>query len=308
MVSNIITTEKLCKTFSTGGLQQHVLRNLDLEIRAGDFTVIMGASGAGKSTLLYALSGIDTPTLGAIRFGDEHIDRMSSDRLAVFRRRNCGFVFQQIYLCDNMSLMDNVMAAGLLVNINRRQVATRARELFERMGLGEQDWRKFSAQLSGGEAQRGAIVRALINTPAVLFADEPTGSLNSASGDAVLDLLTQTNQDGQSVIMVTHDIKSALRGNRVLYLKDGVICGECELGAYVDGFAESGAEDVCQGDGEFDTLIQGRANMHDNPECVKFSVPLTHGQKVRPPVYALSGAEAEARRTLLRGFLAEMGW
>jgi putative ABC transport system ATP-binding protein len=235
MTENIITTRKLCKTFSSGGLQQHVLRNLDMEIRKGDFTVVMGASGSGKSTLLYALSGMDAPTLGEITFCDKKISGLNSDKLALFRRKHCGFVFQQIYLCDNMSLMDNVMASGLLVNKNRREVAARANDLFEQVGLPERDRRKFPAQLSGGEAQRGAIVRALINTPAILFADEPTGALNSSSGEAVLDLLTRMNQNGQSVIMVTHDLKSALRGNRILYLKDGVICGECDPGAYDSG-------------------------------------------------------------------------
>ena len=232
MEQNIITTNKLCKTFSTDGLQQHVLRNLDLEIRKGDFTVIMGVSGAGKSTLLYALSGMDTPSLGEITFGDEKISTKNSDKLALFRRKNCGFVFQQIYLCDNMSLMDNVMASGLLVSKKRKQVAAKAAELFEKVGLSTQDWRKFPAQLSGGEAQRGAIVRALINDPAILFADEPTGALNSASSNVVLDLLTQANQNGQSIVMVTHDVNSALRGNRIVYLKDGVLCGECALGEY----------------------------------------------------------------------------
>jgi putative ABC transport system ATP-binding protein len=235
MAGNIITTSKMCKTFSAGGLQQHVLRNLDLEIREGEFTVIMGASGSGKSTLLYALSGMDAPTLGEITFGGEKISGRSSDRLALFRRKNCGFVFQQIYLCDNMSLMDNVMASGLLTDRDRRRVAARAAELFERVGLSERDALKFPAQLSGGEAQRGAIVRGLINDPAVLFADEPTGALNSASGEAVLDLLTEVNRGGRSVVAVTHDLKSALRGGRVLYLNDGVICGECALGDYAGG-------------------------------------------------------------------------
>ena len=232
MATNIITTNKLCKTFSTGGVQQHVLRNLDLEIHAGDFTVIMGPSGSGKSTLLYALSGMDTPTLGDVFFCEEKISDYSSDKLAVFRRKNCGFVFQQVYLCDNMSLMDNAMASGLLVSKDRKQVAAKASKLFEQVKLSEQDWRKFPAQLSGGEAQRGALVRALINSPAILFADEPTGALNSASGKAVLDLLTEVNESGQSLVMVTHDLLSALRGNRVLYLRDGVIRGDCALGEY----------------------------------------------------------------------------
>jgi putative ABC transport system ATP-binding protein len=213
-------------------LQQHVLRNLDLEIRQGDFTVIMGASGAGKSTLLYALSGMDTPTLGEITFKGEKISDKSNDKLAIFRRKNCGFVFQHIYLCDNMNLMDNVMASGLLAHKNRRHVAAKAEDLFTRVGLTKQDWIKFPAQLSGGQAQRGALVRALINTPAILFADEPTGALNSAAGEAVLDLLTDANHQGQSIVMVTHDLNCACRGNRVIYLKDGIICGECALGVY----------------------------------------------------------------------------
>jgi putative ABC transport system ATP-binding protein len=228
----IIQTNKLCKTFSTGGIQQHVLKNLDLTINRGDFTVIMGASGAGKSTLLYALSGMDKPTLGEVFFSDQDITALSNDALAVFRRRHCGFVFQQIYLLDNMSLMDNVLASGLLVSRDRRALVRRARALFEQVGLGEQDWRKFPAQLSGGEAQRGAVVRALINEPTVLFADEPTGALNSTAGTAVLDLLTRINREGQSVVLVTHDIRSACRGNRVLYLQDGSLQGELELGWY----------------------------------------------------------------------------
>ena len=111
----LIKTNKLCKTFSNGGVQQHVLKNIDLELYKGDFTIIMGASGAGKSTLLYALSGMDTPTLGSIEFGGKVISNLTSDGLAVFRREHCGFVFQQIYLIDGMSAMDNILAAGLLV-------------------------------------------------------------------------------------------------------------------------------------------------------------------------------------------------
>lgn len=235
MSQAIVTTQKLCKTFSQSGLQQHVLKNLDLEIREGDFTVIMGASGAGKSTLLYALSGMDRPTLGGIRFAGQDISRMNNDQLAVFRRQNCGFVFQQVFLMDSMSVMDNVLACGLLAGGERKAVAARAKALFEQVGLREADWKKFPSQLSGGEAQRAGMVRALINTPKVVFADEPTGALNSASGKAVLDVLTQVHQNGQNVVMVTHDLRSARRGNRILYLKDGVVCGECGLGSYVDG-------------------------------------------------------------------------
>lgn len=232
MQHGILTTSKLSKTFSSGGLQQHVLKNLDLQIFDGEFTVIMGSSGAGKSTLLYALSGMDKPTLGEISFESQIISKLDNDKLAVFRRKNCGFVFQQIYLLDNMSLMDNVMASGLLICRNRKEIAAKAKNLFTRVGITESIWRKFPSQLSGGEAQRGGIVRALINNPKILFADEPTGALNSASGTAVLDVLTEVNKSGQSIVMVTHDLRSAVRGSRIIYLKDGSVCGECNLGVY----------------------------------------------------------------------------
>jgi len=229
----IIKTNKLCKTFSNGGLQQHILKNIDMEIYEGDFTVIMGASGAGKSTLLYALSGMDKPTLGDINFLDNEISQMTNDQLAVFRRDHCGFVFQQMYLLDNMSVLDNILTSGFLVNKNRKEVVGRAKQLLGQLNIDEMTWKKFPSQISGGEAQRVGIVRALINNPKIVFADEPTGALNSANGQAVLDALTDVNEEGQSVVMVTHDLRSARRGNRILYLRDGVIHGECLLGKYV---------------------------------------------------------------------------
>jgi len=238
MQSTILSTNKLCKTFSSGGIQQHVLKNLDINIIQGDFTVIMGASGAGKSTLLYALSGMDKPTLGEIRFEGREISGLTNDRLAVFRRDNCGFVFQQIYLLDNMSILDNILACGLLVSKNRKAVAGRAKQLLNLLNLDETIWHKFPSQVSGGEAQRAGIARALINNPKIVFTDEPTGALNSTFGKAVLDALTEVNEQGQSIVMVTHDLRSARRGNRILYLRDGVIHGECRLGKYVSGDKE----------------------------------------------------------------------
>lgn len=228
----LLKTENLSKSFSNGGNMQHVLKNIDLQLYKGDFTVIMGSSGAGKSTLLYALSGMDTPTLGTITFGDRVISNLSQDRLAVFRRDHCGFVFQQIYLIDGMSVMDNVLSAGLLVSKDKKALLAKAKELFEAVDISEETQRKFPSQISGGEAQRVGIVRALINSPEILFADEPTGALNSKTGLDVLDTLTRFNEQGQSVVMVTHDMRSARRGNRILYLKDGAITGECDLGKY----------------------------------------------------------------------------
>lgn len=229
----LLKTESLSKSFSNDGTMQHVLKNIDVQLYKGDFTVIMGASGAGKSTFLYALSGMDTPTLGTITFGDSVISDFSSDELAVFRREHCGFVFQQIYLIDRMSVMDNILTAGFLVNKDKKAVIQCARELLKAVDISVETQNKFPTQISGGEAQRVGIVRALINSPEILFADEPTGALNSKTGLDVLDTLTAFNEQGQSIVMVTHDMRSARRGNRILYLKDGMILGECDLGKYV---------------------------------------------------------------------------
>ena len=228
----ILEARMLCKTFSTGSLQQHVLKNLNIQIEEGDFTVIMGSSGSGKSTLLYALSGMDRPTLGEIIFRGSEISRYSNDKLAVFRRSHCGFVFQQMYLNETMSVLDNILVSGLLVSRERGAVIRRAKELLAQVGLDEKCYNKFPSQLSGGEAQRAAIVRALINEPEIVFADEPTGALNSENATNILDIMTGMNEQGQSIVMVTHDIKTARRANRVLYLKDGVILDECNLGPY----------------------------------------------------------------------------
>ena len=234
----IIKTDKLSKSFSVGGKQQHIIKNLDMEIYEGDFTVIMGSSGAGKSTLLYALSGMDKPSLGKIDYCGEDITNMNDDQLAVFRRKHCGFVFQQIHLVDSMSIMDNAISTGMLTGQKQKDLKKKAGKLFERVGIGEGLTEKFPSQLSGGEAQRAAMVRAVINDPDVVFADEPTGALNSAGVKAVLDVLTDINNSGQSVVMVTHDIKSARRANRIIYLQDGGIMGECRLGKYVSGDKE----------------------------------------------------------------------
>lgn len=228
----IIKTNKLCKTFSNGGNQQHVLKNLDLDIYQGDFTVIMGASGSGKSTLLYALSGMDIPSLGNVSYGGENIGTFNHDRLAIFRRKNCGFVFQQIYLLDTMTILDNVIASRLLISRDKKTAAADAKEGLQKLGITQETWKKYPPQLSGGEAQRVGIARALINSPKVVFADEPTGALNHSSGLAVLDLFSHINKGGQSVVMVTHDLRSALRGNRILYLQDGVVRGECRLAVF----------------------------------------------------------------------------
>lgn len=230
----IIKATKLKKSFRTGDTEQTIFENLDLDIYKGDFTIIMGSSGAGKSTLMYSLSGMDRPTSGEIIFNGKAITSLNDDKLAVFRRKNCGFVFQQIYLLDKMSLMDNVLTASALSGASKKDSIKHAKELFELVNIPEITRKKFPSQVSGGEAQRAGIVRAVINSPEVLFADEPTGALNSNNSTAVLDVFSKLYREGQSIIMVTHDKKTALRGNRVLYVKDGKVYGECDLGVYTN--------------------------------------------------------------------------
>ena len=232
----ILQTKKLSKSFSNGGIQQHVLKNVDMEIYEKDFTVIMGASGSGKSTLLYAISGMDKPSLGTVTYknGKElNITDLSHDGLAEFRSKNCGFIFQQIYLVDSMSILDNVLLSGLLGSKDKKSVVEKAKNLLISVGIDERMFGKFPSQISGGEAQRVGMVRAVINAPAVLFADEPTGALNSHNSKAVLDVLMKLNNQGQSIILVTHDILSAMRANRILYLKDGQIIGELKLERFI---------------------------------------------------------------------------
>ena len=228
----LLEAKDLCKTFSNESIQQHVLKNLNLQIRKGDFTVIMGDSGAGKSTLLYALSGMDRPSLGSVRYGTEDITGYSNDQLALFRRKHCGFVFQQNYLNDTMSVLDNVMVSGFLKYKDRKALAEKSKKLLSSVGLDENTFRKFPSQLSGGEQQRVALIRSVINDPEILFADEPTGALNSQNTNAILDVLSEMNGRGQSIVMVTHALAAAERGNRILYLRDGVICDEIELAPY----------------------------------------------------------------------------
>lgn len=240
----VLTAKDVSKTFSNESVQQHVLKNLNLDVYKGDFTVIMGNSGSGKSTLLYALSGMDRPTLGTITYYVDdnkdgiEISKYNNDKLALFRRNYAGFVFQQNYLNDSMSALDNVMVSGLLKNKDRKALASKAKDLLTKVEINETDWRKFPTQLSGGQQQRVAVVRGVINDPKVLYADEPTGALNSQNTTNVLDILSDLNNKGQSIVMVTHTIKAAERGNRIIYLADGVIADEVDLGEYVGDYKD----------------------------------------------------------------------
>lgn len=232
MKKSIITAKGLSKSFAHNGGQVHILSGVDLDIYEDDFTVIMGASGSGKSTMLYALSGMDKATAGSVMYSGSDIVKMSESALAKLRCSDFGFIFQQMHLVSNLSLLENVTVSGYL-NKKRPPAETKkkAEELLKRMSI-DHIKTHLPSQVSGGEQQRCAIARAVINQPRLLFADEPTGALNRKNTTEVLDLLTDLNRSGQSILMVTHDIRAAVRASRLLYLSDGNVIGSLELAPY----------------------------------------------------------------------------
>ena len=233
MKKTLLKTELLCKSFISNGEVNNVIKNVDVEIYEGDFTIIMGSSGSGKSTLLYALSGMDEITTGKVLFEEGNLAAMNEKKLSAFRKEKIGFVFQGIHLIPNLTVYENILSPSYKTKAVRKEIEARIDILLDKMELSAHR-SKFPNQMSGGEKQRAAICRALINRPRVLFADEPTGALNSAQGERVLDIFTEIHHNGQSVVMVTHDLKAALRGNRILFLKDGRIDGDFRLEEYDD--------------------------------------------------------------------------
>lgn len=232
MKKTLLQGKDLCKSFSAGSQNALILNKVNVEIYEKDFTVIMGASGAGKSTLLYSLSGMDGITGGEIIYNGKTISGFSENQMALLRAKEFGFVFQQTHLVSNLTLFENVAVAGYAGKARPpKDVDEKAAALLARMHLGSAKSR-FPSQVSGGEAQRAAIARAIINDPGLIFADEPTGALNKSNSEEVLDLLSSLNRTGQSILMVTHDVRAALRGNRILYLEDGRILDELALPAY----------------------------------------------------------------------------
>jgi len=233
MKKTILEARSLSKSFAHNGGQVHILSGVDLDIYEGDFTVIMGSSGSGKSTMLYALSGMDKATAGRVMFDGKDIVTMSEKELAALRHSDFGFIFQQMHLVSNLSLMENITVPGYLNKKKHTtaEVRERAEELMKRMSI-DHIKTHLPSQVSGGEQQRCAIARSIINSPRLLFADEPTGALNRRNTIDVLDLLTSLNKEGQSILMVTHDIRAALRATRILYLSDGNIIGELTLPPY----------------------------------------------------------------------------
>jgi putative ABC transport system ATP-binding protein len=219
------------KSYDTGAQSVHAIRNLTCEIYHSDFTVIMGSSGSGKSTLLYLLSGMDHVTSGEVSYKEIPIHQLKEKQLLKLRKKDFGMVYQGIHLIPYLTLLENVVVPARLNEKNHKKALSKSTDLLKTLDL-EKEYHRLPAQVSGGQQQRAAVARALVNDCDVLFADEPTGALNTSQGENLLDTLTKVNQNGKSIVMVTHDIKAACRGNRILFIEDGKIDGTLNLSPY----------------------------------------------------------------------------
>ena len=222
----LVNARDVAKTYSIGKRSLEVLRHLNLTVARGDFLSVRGASGAGKSTLMHLLGGLDAPTAGEVWFDGKNLAGMSGLELSRFRNRKIGFVFQAYHLLPELTALENVCLPARMARMNASQAAARGRELLKRVGLGERlEHRPY--ELSGGEQQRVAIARALVNEPELILADEPTGNLDSHTGEETIELLCALRAERRTTLIIaTHDSKLAARAPRVIELVDGQVKGE----------------------------------------------------------------------------------
>lgn len=227
-MTGMIEARSLARTFVTDGVAVEALRGLDLSVAEGEFVAVMGSSGCGKSTLLHILGGLDRPTSGQVFLRGQRVDGLSEGKWAKLRRKDVGFVFQFFNLINNLSAADNVELAALLSGTPLRQAQSQRKKLFAALEI-EEVANKVPSRLSGGQQQRVALARAMVNRPAVLLADEPTGNLDSESTREVLDLLRQYRAEGQTIVLVTHDARVASAADRVIRMRDGSLVGETRI-------------------------------------------------------------------------------
>ncbi len=236
-METIIKVTDLCKSYIVDKRQNNVLKNVNLEIEEGEMVAVMGPSGSGKSTLLYAVSGMDRATGGEILFRGRDITRLNQTELAGLRLEEMGFIFQQMYMLKNLTILDNIILPAMQREDNRESraaIVKRGQDIMRKLDIIEIADNDIN-EVSGGQLQRACICRSLINHPKIIFADEPTGALNRSSSDEVMEELLRINASGTTIMMVTHDVKVAARCQRVIYLVDGNIKGDYELGRMTSG-------------------------------------------------------------------------
>ncbi len=229
---NILEVNDLCKTYIVNKRQNNVLKNVNISIHAGEMVAVMGPSGSGKSTLLYAVSGMDDLTAGEVIFCGRNIAKMNEKKLADLRLDQMGFIFQQMYMLKNLTIMDNIILPATQSKkqrVSRMETVRRCQDLMRKLGIIDIADNDIN-EVSGGQLQRACICRSMINNPKMIFADEPTGALNKTASDEVMEELTKLNAEGTTIMLVTHDVKVAAKCTRVMYIDDGNIKGEYDLG------------------------------------------------------------------------------
>lgn len=233
-MKTMIEGKNIVKSFGKDSEKVKILNNLDINIEEGQFVAIMGPSGSGKSTIMYAISGMDTIDSGNVLFDQEPINAMGEVALADLRREKMGFIFQQPTFLKNLSILDNIILPSMKEkNLSINQLIHRAEDLMRKVGIAELKDRKIN-QVSGGQLQRAGICRALMGQPKVIFGDEPTGALNSKAAQEILNILLKINEEGTTIIVVTHDAKVAAQSERILFVGDGHLVDELYLGKYTN--------------------------------------------------------------------------
>lgn len=224
----VLEVKDLCKTYVVNKRQNNVLKNVNFKVEDGEMVAIMGPSGSGKSTLLYAVSGMDAATSGTVLFDGKDITKLKSNELASLRLDEMGFIFQQMYMMKNLTVLDNIVLPAMeskKTAESKKEKVKRGEELMRKLDIIEVADNDIN-EVSGGQLQRACICRSMINKPKVLFADEPTGALNRTASNEVMNELVKLNGEGTTIMMVTHDAKVAAKCSRVLYIVDGNIKGE----------------------------------------------------------------------------------
>ena len=227
-MATLLKAKDVSKTYVVNKRQNHVLKNVNFEIEEGEMVAVMGPSGSGKSTLLYAVSGMDKATGGSVEFEGKEITSLKDKEMAKIRLDEMGFIFQQMFMMKNLSILDNIVLPAVQSEKNKQSKKEKfayGEELMRKLGIIETADNDIN-EVSGGQLQRACICRAMINKPKLLFADEPTGALNRTSSNEVMEELVKLNEEGSTIMMVTHDAKVAARCTRVLYIVDGGIRGE----------------------------------------------------------------------------------
>ena len=241
MTAPLIRISGLTKHYQMGGTIVRALDGIDVDIEPHTFTVVMGPSGSGKSSLLYLLGGLDRSTAGQISVNDERLDQMDENALALFRRRTMGFIFQSFNLISSMSALENVAFPMQFAGKSIAQRNERASQLLEQVGLADRSDHRPS-ELSGGQQQRVAVARALVNDPSIILADEPTGNLDTVSGIAVMQLLSDLHRSGRTVLVVTHDPRMTRFATHKIFLLDGHVVSEAEYQSAILDVAQAAAD------------------------------------------------------------------